>query len=84
MRRIVYTVQKATFCTEVYGDSGYRMYSGCSTYCNQHSNAYVKVVYLTSIDLSSKDNTHSTQCIVFTSSCANILVLVNCSQNSRK
>ena len=45
MHRTLYTVQKATFCTEVYGASGHWMYSGCCMYCNQHSNAYVKVVY---------------------------------------
>ena len=27
--RTVYTVQKDTFCTEVYGASDHRMYSGC-------------------------------------------------------
>ena len=43
MHRIVYTVQKATFCTEIYGASGQRMFSGCCMYCNQHSNAYAKV-----------------------------------------
>ena len=37
MHRTVYTVQKAIFCTEVYGASGHRMYSGCYTYCNQNS-----------------------------------------------
>ena len=37
MHRTVYTVQKATFCTEVYRASGHRMDSGCCTYCNQNS-----------------------------------------------
>ena len=37
MHRTVYTVQKATFCTEVYGASGHRMDYGCCTYCNQNS-----------------------------------------------
>ena len=37
MRRTIYTVQKATFCTEVYGVSSHRMDSGCCTYCNQNS-----------------------------------------------
>ena len=37
MHRTVYTVQKATFCTEVYGASAHWMYSGCSTYCNQNA-----------------------------------------------
>ena len=37
MHRTVYTIQKATFCTEVYGASGHRMDSGCCTYCNQNS-----------------------------------------------
>ena len=37
MHRTVYTVQKAIFCTEVYGTSGHWMYSGCCTYCNQNA-----------------------------------------------
>ena len=37
MHRTVYTVQKATFCTEVYGASGHRLDSGCCAYCNQNS-----------------------------------------------
>ena len=37
MHTIVYTVQKVTFCTEVYGASGHRMESGCCTYSNQNS-----------------------------------------------
>ena len=37
MHRTVYTVQKATFCTEVYVASGHRMDSGCCMYCNQNS-----------------------------------------------
>ena len=37
MHRTVYTVEKATFCTEVYGASGHWMDSGCCTYCNQKS-----------------------------------------------
>ena len=48
MHRTVYTVQKPTFCTEVYGASSH----GCTPVAvvlqskfNQHSNAYTKVVY---------------------------------------
>ena len=43
MHRTVYTVQKATNCTEVYGASGHPVRT--QTKFNQHSNAYAKVIY---------------------------------------